>query len=226
MFSRFYETELRWRRAAVYRPVRIARGETKKGPLHGQSLSGTCHAGMRVLLRREPSCHDRNAISLFANGGRRIGTLPAEIAEWVAPLLDSGKTAFDAEIWSLENNECEQAPDAPVCRLMLTQHDFASIKRLSFKRLSLSGWWSRDGRSRPKSPPGERRGDGTHGPSIRFSSPSANVANPLGRMVRRTNAWWGRRQISDSQVDAGRLLARNRLASAILRLVVSGAGSR
>jgi hypothetical protein len=221
MLSHFYETKLRWRRAAVYRPVRIARGEMKNSPPHWQSLSRTCHAGMRVLLRREPTCHDRNAISLLVNGGRRIGTLPAEIAEWVAPLLDSGKTVFDAEIWSLEQPECEQDPDAHFCRLMLTQHELAPIKRLS-----LSAWWSGDGRSRPKSPPRGRRGNGTSGTSVRFSWPSENFPNRLGRVVRRTKTWWGRPEMSNSQVDAGPPLARNRVASAFLRLVVSWAWSR
>jgi hypothetical protein len=88
-----------------------------------QSVLGKCHPGMRVLLRREPTTHDRNAVSVFMSGERRIGTLPAEIAEWVAPLLDSEKAVFDAEIWSLEESECEHDRDVPICRLMLTQYE-------------------------------------------------------------------------------------------------------
>ncbi len=175
MLSRFYETNLRWRRVATFRPVRVTGGVFEKnGAAQRQSVICKCRIGMRVLLRREPTIHDRNAVSLFVSGERRIGALPAEIAEWVAPLLDSGKAAFDAEIWSLHESECEHDPDARVCRLMLTQYERVPIKRLSF-----SAWWSGEGRSCPESPFRERWGNRawTRSPSVHLFSTSADVPN-------------------------------------------------
>jgi hypothetical protein len=155
MFSRLYETKVRWRRVAILKPVRVTGGVfAKNGASHQQSVVWNCHTGTRVLLRREPTIRDRNAVSLFVNGEHRIGALPAEIAEWVAPLLDSGQAAFDAEIWSLEETECEHDRDEPICRLMLTQYE-----RVTIKQLSLSAWWSGDGRPSPKSPFHEQRGN-------------------------------------------------------------------
>ena len=176
MFSRLYETKLRWRRVAIFKPVRVTGGVFEKnGASHRQSVVWNCHPGMRVLLRRDPTVHDRNAVSLFVNGGRRIGILPAEIAEWVAPLLDSGNAIFDAEICSLEESEWGRDHDARICRLMLTQYERVPIKRLSF-----SAWWS--GRTRPKSPVGEQRGNRvwTRRPSDRLSSTSADGRNRSG----------------------------------------------
>jgi hypothetical protein len=138
-FSRCSESEFRWRRVAVFRPVQISCAGVSQ--LLQRSVR-SCHTGIRVLLRHEPTSHDRNRISVFVNRDRRIGTLPTEIAEWVAPLLDSGRVAFDAEIWPVDRTESEHAQDADACRLMLTQHELAPIRRLS-----LSAWWSREGRS-------------------------------------------------------------------------------
>jgi hypothetical protein len=198
MFSCFCETKLRWRRVAIFKPVRVT-GDvfSKNGASHQQSV-WKCQTGMRVLLHREPTIHDRNAVSLFVNGERRIGTLPAEIAEWVAPLLDSGKAAFDAEIWSLEESECEHDQDGRICRLMLTQYERVPIKRLSF-----SAWWSGDVRSSPKSSR-ERRGNrvGTRTPRVYRSSISAGSRNRSGDVDRHINRAADQREMSDSQVSA------------------------
>jgi hypothetical protein len=176
MFSRFYETRIRWRRVAIFKPVRVTGGIFAKSASQRQSVPCKCHTGMRVLLRREPSIHDRNAVSLFVSGERRIGTLPAEIAEWVAPLLDSGNAAFDAEIWSLE--ECEHDQNVRICRLILTQYERVPVTRLSFR-----AWWSGDGRSCPESPFRERRGNRvwTLSPSVHLFLTSADVRNRPGK---------------------------------------------
>src|SRR5580698_11409818 len=102
MFSRFYKTKIEWRRVAVYQPVSIAgHGLFNEDGSDRQDILETCQVGMRVVLRRDPASSDPNRVALFVNEGRQIGELPAEVADWVAPLLDSGKSAFDAEIWSL-----------------------------------------------------------------------------------------------------------------------------
>jgi hypothetical protein len=146
MFSRFYRTRLEWRRVAIYEPVGVAgTALVNADGSDRQTVLETCHAGMRVVLRRAPSDLDRNAIALFVNDGRQIGQLPANVAEWIAPLLDSGKTTFDAEIWLLRRNQDGQSPERFDCRLLLTQHDLMPVKRFSW-----SGWLRGDGRSRTK----------------------------------------------------------------------------
>jgi HIRAN domain len=176
MFSRFYETELRWRRVAILKPVTVS-GDlfTKNGGSQRLKVICKCHTGMRVLLRREPTIHERNAVSLFVSGERRIGTLSSEIADWVAPLVDSGKAAFDAEIWSLEESEHDQ--DVRICRLMLTQYERVTIKRLTF-----SAWWSGHGRSSPESPFRERRCNRAWAlsPIVHLFSTSADIRNRPG----------------------------------------------
>jgi hypothetical protein len=86
---------------------------------------------MRVLLRREPTSDNPSAVSVYLFAGGQIGHLPGDVAEWIAPLLDSGKTVFNAEIWSLDKIESEPGQEVHVCRLLLTQHELAPIKRFS-----------------------------------------------------------------------------------------------
>ncbi len=146
MFSRFYKTKIEWRRVAIYQAVRVAGlALLNEDGSDRQDILETCHVGMRVVLRRDPASSDPNRVALFVNEGRQIGELPAEVAEWVAPLLDSGKSAFDAEIWSLEKNGQTECRERFVCRLLLTQHDLVPVKRFSW-----SAWLRGDGRSRPK----------------------------------------------------------------------------
>jgi hypothetical protein len=146
MFSRFFRTRLEWRRVALFQPVTVAAaGLVNEDGSDRQSILAECHAGMRVVLRREPSDRDPKGVALFVSEGRKIGQLPAEAAEWIAPLLDSGKTAFDAEIWSLERNDDGKSRERIVCRLQLTQHDLVPVKRFSW-----SAWLNGDGQSRSK----------------------------------------------------------------------------
>jgi HIRAN domain len=146
MFSRFYKTKLEWRRVAVYEPVSVAGlAFLNADGSDRQDILKTCHVGMRVVLRRDPANGDPHRVALFVNEGRQIGDLPAEAAERIAPLLDSGKSAFDAEIWSLERDERPECRERAVCRLLLTQHDLVPVKRLSW-----SAWFRGNGRSLPK----------------------------------------------------------------------------
>jgi hypothetical protein len=146
MFSRFYKTKLEWRRVAIYQHVTVAGlALLNEDGSDRQDILKTCQVGMRVVLRRDPASSDPNRVALFVNEGRQIGELPVEVAEWVAPLLDSGKSAFDAEIWSLEKNEQTECRERFVCRLLLTQHDLVPVKRFSW-----SAWLRGDGRSRSK----------------------------------------------------------------------------
>jgi hypothetical protein len=183
MLSHLCETDFRWRRVAIFRPVRVTAGvSAKDAASQRQSVIAKCFPGMRVLLRREPTVHDRNAVSLFVSGGCRIGALPTEIAEWVAPLLDSGKAAFDAEIWSLGESECEHDHHQRICRLILTQYERVPIKRLSF-----SAWWSGDGRSCTESPFRDRQSNRgwALSPSIHLFSTSAGILTRSGRHANR-----------------------------------------
>jgi hypothetical protein len=166
MLFDFQKRNLRWRRVAVYRPVRIDVDPTTPDSTRSlRDFLHACHPGMRVVLRREPTCRDRHAVALVVDGGRRIGRLPADVAAWVAPLIDSGTAAFDAEIWSVENNGSGPSvendgygpsvendgpslenngrgrdPHAPACRLMLTHHELAPTPRRSLAAW-LSGAW-------------------------------------------------------------------------------------
>ena len=139
MLSDVYQAQLQWRRVAVYRPMRVDVEVVKRtAACRPAELSGACDGGMRVLLRREPTSHDQSAIALCARSGRRIGALPAEIAEWVAPLLDSGKAAFDGELWSLEGSAPRCGQLACCWLLVLTHHEL-----LPKIRSSWDGWWLR-----------------------------------------------------------------------------------
>jgi HIRAN domain len=170
---------LRWRRVAVYHPVRIDVdvATTDSSRSRPDSLN-SCQPGMRVHLRREPTSPDHHAVALIIDGGRRIGRLPADVAAWVAPLLDSGMAAFDAEIWSVEmdgngpsvendgngpsaesdgngpsveNNGNRRDPHAPACRLMLTHHELAPTPRRSLAAWLPADWRPFSKRSSPRS---------------------------------------------------------------------------
>jgi hypothetical protein len=132
MLSRFFKTKLQWRRVAVYQPVAVEGVSlSNEDGSDRQSILRACQVEMRVFLQREPNLHDPDAVSVFVTDETRIGQLPAEVAEWIAPLLDSGKSAFDAQIWSLEKVEGENGRELITCSLMLTQHQLVAIRQLS-----------------------------------------------------------------------------------------------
>jgi hypothetical protein len=152
MFSRFYTTKLQWRRVAVYQPVTVAgTALANEDGSDRQRILQTCQAGTHVFLSRETTNrHDPNTVAVFVGEvgeGSQIGQLPADVGEWVAPLLDSGSAALDAEIWSLEKVAGDSGGEMLVCRLMLTQHELMPVKQFSW-----TAWLRGDRRSVSQSP--------------------------------------------------------------------------
>jgi len=175
MFARFFKSKLQWRRVGVYQPVPVVGGAlVNDDGSERQGILRTCPIGTHLVLQREPTSHDPNAISLLLGDGRRIGHLPQETAETVAPLLDSGRVAFDAEIWSLEKVAGENGREWLECRVMLTQHEL-----MRFSRFSLIAWLRGDN-------PAPRRvvatrgsgGNGWRRCDLRISDPSASSELP------------------------------------------------
>jgi HIRAN domain len=103
MLYRFCRTTLEWRRRRVpeLELVKVAGVEfgNDDGSDRQQILRG-CQQSMRVVLRRSP--RDPTGVELFLENDQQIGHLSAEVAAEIAPLLDSGRTTFDAEIWSVD----------------------------------------------------------------------------------------------------------------------------
>jgi hypothetical protein len=76
----------------IARGLRTA-GVAGAGRHHADALQSEDAAPGRPLhLRRDPGNeHDPNAIAVHASGGEQLGWVPREIAEQLAPELDSGK---------------------------------------------------------------------------------------------------------------------------------------
>ena len=134
MFDRFFKTRLEWRRTAVYEPVLVEGASQPDEELARQSLLKQCQAGLRVSLRREATAVDSMAVAVTVGEERVIGHLPRDVSEWVAPMLDSGVVAFDAEIWSLDRVPTNAGLEAIECRLLLTQHDMVPVARFTLTR--------------------------------------------------------------------------------------------
>jgi len=85
---------------------------------------------MRVVLRREENHSD--AIALYLPGGQQIGYLAQDVSAWVAPLLDTGRAAFDAEIWSLDRSTADDGSPLVGCTVLLTQFGLVVVERFSW----------------------------------------------------------------------------------------------
>jgi HIRAN domain len=132
MLSRFFKTRLEWRRTAVYQPVLVESTTlTDEEEAGQQSVLRACQVGVRVALARQPRSLDPSAVAVVTGGEQVIGYLPRDVGESIAPLIDSGRVAFDAEIWSLEKTENETGRESLACRLILTQHDFVPVVRFA-----------------------------------------------------------------------------------------------
>lgn len=143
MFSRFFKTRMEWRRTAVYGPLRVegaALGDQEEAKR--QSVLKACQVGLHASLRCEPTGGDPGAVAAFAGDERLLGYLPREVGEGVAPLLESGTAAFDAEICSLEKLQSDAGRETLDCRLMLTRHDLVPVARFA-----LMNWLFGDRRS-------------------------------------------------------------------------------
>jgi hypothetical protein len=129
MFSLFFKTRLEWRRTAVYHPVPLCGASSADEEAQRQSALKSCQVGLRVSLRRAPTSDDPGAVAVSIGDERLIGYLPREVAEWVGPVLDDGKAAFDAEIWSIET--ISSAPAAFACEVLLARHDLVPVARFA-----------------------------------------------------------------------------------------------
>jgi hypothetical protein len=118
--------KLEWRRIAVYGPVNVdVELETAARPR--MSFDDEGPQFLRVLLRHEPADGDPNEVTLYTGSGRRIGALCPNIAAWVAPLLDSAKTAIDGEIWPLEARSGPGAPRVRSRKMTLIQYELSPV---------------------------------------------------------------------------------------------------
>jgi HIRAN domain len=103
MFGRVRRRTIQWRRVAQFEPVRVegARPVEDEGA-DRPSETTTARPGLRVVLRREPrNADDLNAVAVESFDEQTLGYLPAEVAAWVAPLLDSGRVTFDGRIYAM-----------------------------------------------------------------------------------------------------------------------------
>ena len=71
----------------------------------------------------------RPASSFSSQGGQQIGHLSAEVAAEIAPLLDSGRTTFDAEIWSVDEFTAGDGCKLLACTIAMTRFERVPVKR-------------------------------------------------------------------------------------------------
>jgi len=133
MLDRFCRTTLEWRRRRVpeLELVKVAGVEfgNDDGSDRQQILRG-CQTSMRVVVRRAPKgSRDPTGVELFVQGGQQIGHLSAEIGAEIAPLLDSGRTTFDAEIWSVEEFTGGDGRKLLACTIAITRFERVPVKR-------------------------------------------------------------------------------------------------
>jgi hypothetical protein len=88
--------------------------------------------GLRVALARDPE-NERGAqtVAVESLDQQTLGYLPADVAVWVAPLLDSGRAAFDGRIYALEPSSPQSPPAAPSFYLALTQFELRPVEHSS-----------------------------------------------------------------------------------------------
>jgi hypothetical protein len=97
---------------------------------HRQQILRGCQQSMRVVLRRAPEgSRDPTGVDLFVQGDQQIGHLSAEVAAAIAPLLDSGRTTFDAEIWSVDEFAAGDGRKLLACTIALTRFERVPIRR-------------------------------------------------------------------------------------------------
>jgi single-stranded-DNA-specific exonuclease len=63
------------------------------GESHYEDAVKRCRPGDRLILKREPeNPYDKNAVAVLGENGEQIGYLGRDNAEWVARLMDEGKS--------------------------------------------------------------------------------------------------------------------------------------
>jgi HIRAN domain len=132
MFSRMRRRTVEWRRVAQFEPICVEGALLVEYDGTDRPSDGTApQVGMRVVLAREPDNeHDRNAVAVDSLGEQRLGYLPAEVADWIAPLLDSGRVAFDGRIFAIGPTNRDSATGGAFF-LTLTQFEFRPVERFS-----------------------------------------------------------------------------------------------
>jgi hypothetical protein len=156
MLDRFCRTTLEWRRRRVpeLELVKVVGVEfgNDDGSDRQQILRG-CGESMRVILRRAPQgSRDPTGVELFVPGDQQIGHLSAEAAAEIAPLLDSGRTAFDAEIWSVDELTSGDGRKLLACTIAMTRFERVPIPRFLWslamltaaRRTAASAKWTVD----------------------------------------------------------------------------------
>jgi len=133
MLDRFCRATLEWRRRRVpeLELAKVAGVEfgNDDGSDRQQILRG-CQESMRVILRRAPQgSRNPTGVELFVRGDQQIGHLSAEDAAAIAPSLESGRTTFDAEIWSVDEFTSGDGRKLVACAIVMTQFERVPIKR-------------------------------------------------------------------------------------------------
>ncbi len=54
-----------------------------------------------VLVRERKNERDPHAVIVASLDEQPLGYLPADVADWVAPLMDTGRMAFDGRIYAV-----------------------------------------------------------------------------------------------------------------------------
>ena len=133
MLDRFCRTTLEWRRRRVPELELVKVAGVKYGNDDGsdrQQILRRCQESMRVVLRRAPKgSGDPTGVDLFVQGGQQIGHLSAEVATEIAPLLDSGRITFDAEIWSVDEFTSGDGHKLLACKIAITRFERVPVKR-------------------------------------------------------------------------------------------------
>jgi hypothetical protein len=134
MFRRVRRRTVEWRRVAQFEPVRVegARVTQEEEVTDRPSGKATTQAGMRVALVREPENErDTKTVAVVSLDERTLGYLPAEVADWLAPLIDSGRATFDGRIYAVEPSDPESTTAPANFYLTLTQFELRPVERFS-----------------------------------------------------------------------------------------------
>ncbi len=118
--------KLEWRRIADYGPVNVEVDlSNESGGAPRRDFSAERAEFLRVLLRHEPTHGEPNEVTLYTASGRRIGSLCPDIAAWIAPLLESGNTAFEGDLWPREAGRSQGERPADCWTMTLIQYELS-----------------------------------------------------------------------------------------------------
>jgi hypothetical protein len=133
MFGRVRRRIIQWRRVAQFEPIRVEGAQVaEEQATERPSGKAIVQPGMRVALVREPeNALDPDSVAVQSLDEQRLGYLPADIAAWVTPLLDSGRVAFDGRIYAVEPADPKSPPRAASFSVALTQFDLRPVERFS-----------------------------------------------------------------------------------------------